>query len=354
MEDGWEYESALQLNNRSCPVGSNDYPTPCPTLADPKKNHLVDPTTPDADVDYDGDWLTAGEEFDAWEHKVKQDPSYHTLTGPKGMWYSDGKQSSVDTSPAGDGCRGLVPPLPFDGDMHREEFKTANNTYPALLDNNGDVKPEYAIYTLDRDGNGCLDDGERDEDGDFLTNVDETSGALSGVKYWSDIFGDASFRNTYRGTYFLDSDTDGDGTVDGLDDQDFDDFLNVEEIERGAKVVANDGTWIGAMSGLWVGPFNPCLPSWKSRTCPTHIPVSGAWAPFFDGAPAGPRWALYGTALYGLGTLNPIKYPTPGWTPDPAHPEITEPPLLDRPTEIWSGMLAGDQTMPPEHPLPRP
>src|SRR4051794_16826085 len=276
MEDGWEYQSALQLNNRSCPDSTNDYPTPCPALPDPKKNRLTDPTRPDANVDYDGDWLTAGEEHAAWQYKIQQDATYHAITGPKGMWYSDGKQSSADTTPAGDGCRGLVPPLPFDGDMDREEFKREDGSFPKLRDElTGLVKDEYKGYTLDRDHNGCLDDGERDEDHDFLTNFDESTGALSGVKYWSDIFGDAPFRNTYPGTYFLDKDSDGDGTVDGLDDQDFDDFLNVEEIVRGAKV-ATAGTYVGDMSGLWVGPFNPCLPNWKSRTCPTHVPPTGA------------------------------------------------------------------------------
>jgi hypothetical protein len=352
MEDGWEYQSALQLNNRSCPVSTNDYPTPCPALPDPKKHHLTDPTTPDANVDYDGDWLTAGEEHAAWEYKIKQDPSYHTLTGPKGMWYSDGKQSSVDTSVAGDGCRGVVPPLPFDGDMHRDEFQREDGSYPDLL-SGGVVKAEYRTYSLDTDGDGCLNDGERDEDGDFLTNVQETSGELSSPQYWVDIYGDAPFRNAYPGTNFLDSDSDGDGTVDGLDDQDFDDFLNVEEVDRGPKVVGNDGAYIGDMSGLWVGPFNPCLPSWKSRTCPVAVPPTGAWLPFFDGAPSGPRWALYGRALYGLGTPNPIKYPDPSFVADPAHPEITAP-MLDRPTERWDGMPALSQTLPPEHPLPRP
>jgi hypothetical protein len=355
MEDGWEYQSALQLNNRSCPDSTNDYPTPCPALPDPKKNRQTDPTTPDANIDYDGDWLTAGEEHAAWQYKIKQDPSYHALTGPKGMWYSDGKQSSVDTSPAGDGCRGLVPPLPFDGAMARIEFKREDGSFPALLDNNGDVKAEYEEYTLDRDHNGCLDDGERDEDHDFLTNVEETTGELSSGTYWTSIYGDAPFRNTYRGTNFLDQDSDGDDTVDGLDDQDFDDFLNVEEIRRGPVVVDRNGTYVGDMSGLWVNPFNPCEPSWKSRTCPTHIPVSDVWSPFpSGGTPGGPRWALYGTPLYGLGTPYPIKYPQPGWTADPAHPEITQPPLIDRPAEIWDGMPRVDQTMPPEHPLPRP
>jgi hypothetical protein len=352
MEDGWEYQSALQLNNRSCPDSTNDYPTPCPALPDPKKNHLTDPTRPDANVDYDGDWLTAGEEYAAWQYKAKQDPSYRAITGPKGMWYSDGKQSSVDTSPAGDGCRGLVPPLPFNGDMHREEFMREDGSYPDLL-SGGVVKPEYEIYSLDTDGDGCLDDGERDEDADFLTNRQETANQLSGPQYWVDIYGDAPFRNAYPGTQFLDRDSDGDETVDGLDDQDFDDFLNIEEIYRGGMVVEKDGTYRGNMSGLWVGPFNPCLPSLDSRTCPAGVPPKGAWLPFFDGTPGNPRWALYGRALYGLGTPNPIKYPDPSFVADPAHPEITAP-MLDRPTELWNGMPALSQTLPPEHPLPRP
>ena len=57
------------------------------------------------------------------------------------------------------------------------------------------MKPEYEIYSLDTDGNGCLDDGERDEDGDFLTNVQETANQLSGPQYWIDVYGDTPFRN---------------------------------------------------------------------------------------------------------------------------------------------------------------
>lgn len=352
MEDGWEYESALQLNNRSCPVSTNDYPVPCPALPDPTKHRFTDPTKPDSNVDYDGDWLTAGQEHAAWQYKIKQDPTYHAITGPKGMWYSDGKQSSVDTSPAGDGCRGLVPPLPFDGDMHREEFKREDGSYPTLM-SGGVVKPEYRIYTLDTNGDGCLDDGERDEDGDFLTNVQETTGALSGSGYWTDVWKDAPFRIDYPGTDFLDRDSDGDGTVDGLDDQDFDDFLNIEEIVRGAPVVDKHDVYSGDMSGLWVGPFNPCLPSWKSRTCPVYVPTSGVWLPFFDAAPANPRWPLYGRALYGLGSPNPIEYADPAFVDDPNNPN-DKPAMLQRPAELWDGIASGSQTLPPDHPLPRP
>ena len=69
-----------------------------------------------------------------------------------------------------------------------------------------------------------------------------------------------------------------------MDDQDHDDFWNVEEIMRGTNSVATGAT---GPDGLWVDPFNPCLPSPLSRTCPVAVPLTGeVWPPFWrDTAP---------------------------------------------------------------------
>ena len=82
-------------------------------------------------------------------------------------------------------------------------------------------------------------------------------------------------RMTYSGTSWLDGDTDGDGIYDGMDDNDHDDFWNAEEIESAAPgasttqgPIVRPSPW---HTGLWVNPFNPCLPNRNSRTCPVYV-----------------------------------------------------------------------------------
>ena len=99
--------------------------------------------------------------------------------------------------------------------------------------------------TLGRDGgDGCLKDDERDEDGDFLANDVEDSTAssqarTSGPRVYEE---QKPYRVAYAGTDWLDPDTDGDGIVDGKDDQDLDDFWNIEEMSAApsAATAASD------------------------------------------------------------------------------------------------------------------
>ncbi len=365
MEDGWEYKSALDLEQRSCPT-AGDYPVPCAAaMPYPTKRSYPNPLVGDADVDYDGDALTAGLEFKAWKRKATASPAWNNLTN---LWYSDGLQASQDTS-AAVGCRGMVVPAPFDGDGTRPQFGrgTTPETYPDVTTN------VYAIYTLDRVGrhaaDGCLDDAERDEDGDFLTNWDETVGSFSpedrGVAWWKGVYGEPDFKTTFLGTDWLDNDTDGNGVVDGLDDQDHDDFLNVEEITRGNQSRSKENKDTGSRSGLWVQPYNPCLPSPNSRTCPPSLILDQpAWRPFKDpdATDPVPRWPLYGRLL-GNGTTddisdvvyNPKDIDQAAYeaahaldstvTPD-SFPDITSP-------EVWAPPVALTQSLPPLHPLPR-
>ena len=374
MQDGWEYQSAIDLNQPSCPKApanadpSFDYPRPCSAvLPYPGKRNYPNPLTADPNEDWDGDWLPGWAEHRAWQKKGASDATYRALTGPKGMWYSNGKKASVDNAPEPNTCVGMaVPALPFDGNFSRPQFEIGEGTgtYPNPFQVDGvTLKEEYEIYRLSRGGDECLDDAERDEDGDFLSNHDELTGPLSGQSWWSTATQEPIFRLAYAGTDWLDADSDGDQTVDALDDQDFDDFLNIEEIERGAKLwtdkreypqipphVASDAR----IYGLWVDPFNPCLPSTESRTCPNGRPVGapGAWRPYFADSekPGKPRWPLYGTALYAG-----IEYPDPSWVDDGNPATLpNEAPMLAGPVERWTGMPAVDQTMPPLHPLPRP
>ena len=277
MEDGWEYKSALDLNRESCPQASGDvYPVPCaPATPYPGKRPYPNPLDgSDAEMDYDGDKLPA------WaEHRA----SLRHGRSVTNLWYSDGLQASQDSNP-GDGCRGITPPAPLGGNPQ---------------------------YTLDRGGmvgrgykNGCLTDDERDEDNDFLTNEEELGGELSRPEWWQVVWKEPLYPLNLAGTDWLDTDSDGDTVPDGIDDQDNDDFWNVEEINRGPMSVDKEDIDSADRSGLWVNPFNPCLPSPLARTCMVNLPTEGEIVrPFhrWDAKPdeyPKPRWPLYGTYLY--------------------------------------------------------
>jgi hypothetical protein len=178
--DGWEYMSALDLNDNALPFpGKRPYP-----------NALF----ADAGVDHDGDGLHS------WiEHR---------------LWWEGGHKYPLDYS---------------DGDQ---------TTAPT---------PVGAAIWNDWDYNGILSDDERDWDNDGLANVYE---------YFSGDFlpWEPSFPGTLRPN-IMDPDTDGDGLLDGYDDQDHDDLSNIEELSR--------GTWA----------MNPCDPG-ISRTCPRWLEES--------------------------------------------------------------------------------
>jgi len=272
MTDGWEYQSAVDLNGKGTPY---PWKVPYPNALDGG----------DGGIDFDGDWIPSADEHQAWA----QHPG-HDLT-IAGMWYSAGLKASQD--PVAGGCVGMPIPSP------RSPFTA-----------------EYA-ERLDRDGNGCLSDNERDEDNDMLGNVEELSGELDDIGWWSGVFNtEHPFTPvTYRGTDWLDADTDGDTLFDGRDDNDFDGFWNAEEIVRGGSSVDKDGNPTGVDTGLWVNPFNPCLPWPDSATCPEYVPVgANPWAPFPDtnGKLPQPRWPLWGEASWPSGDpalLHPIDLP---------------------------------------------
>ncbi len=145
----------------------------------------------DAEVDYDGDGLPA------WaEH---------------GLWWFGGRAYPLDYS---------------DGDQTTQS---------------GPVGP---FVWNDWDFDGILSDDERDFDNDGLANIYEFR--ATEFAPWT-----PSFPGTERPDMF-DSDVDGDGLVDGWDDQDHDDISNIDELRA--------GTWA----------MNPCDP-FVSRTCPRWL-----------------------------------------------------------------------------------
>jgi hypothetical protein len=232
VPDGFEYYSAQDLNSTVL-FGTG------PLLPYPGKKPYPNALSPDQDTDYDGDGLTLGDEYALW-HK------YGDGTFPLTS-YSDGKQ--VTKSVAAD------PSMPW------EDF----------------------------DGNGILDDGEQDGDGDHLSNFDEQHGAMT-PGFWESMFdGNNGYPKetpyatvTFPGTDMLDPDSNGDGVIDGLSDQDHDGLTNQFEVQRPFNwentYVSelhnwNPGTGIdpGADPYARVNPFNPCKPVY-SQTCHRHPP----------------------------------------------------------------------------------
>ena len=228
VTDGYEYDSAKDLNGSAVPYpGSEPYPNP------------LDPT--DTNYDFDGDGLLMWQEFTLW----KAAGAHYPVTV-----YSDGKQAT----------QGLQPVV------------------------------TQAQQYLDLDHSGYLTDDELDEDGDGLSNIVEFS--YRGTQAWwkgIDLHykphgtdPDTSYVEapyTLRAFSDLDptnADSDGDGILDGADDQDNDGWSNFAEMQLSRDEI-----------GYRVQPFNPCLPDPHSPVCSRYIPLNGssAWAPFDTVAP---------------------------------------------------------------------
>jgi hypothetical protein len=226
LSDYWEYRSALDYNASALPYpGTRPYTNP------------LDPS--DADIDHDGDGLTARREYAFWARWGSKG------SGP--LFRSDGKQSSA----------GVVTVAPGDAWAH-----------------------------LDINHDGVLTDDERDSDlgdvtgrhGDGLGDWDEAAGRMT-PQWWAAIITDEKpyGLSEYEPTDYLRPDTDGDGVLDGADDVDHDGYTNAFEVSREV---------------YWNQPFNPCLPNPVDPpvdTCSLHPPpAENAWPPFDQ--PWNPAW----------------------------------------------------------------
>lgn len=306
VEDGYEYRSAVDLND-------DEFQDPNTALPYPGKRPYPNPLDPsDANIDFDGDVLQLIEEQSLWYYTIALG-SPRTLTP---LTYSDGKQYSVDQI-GGDNRR--YPALPAAGYAKQGGFlawASASGYRNVMIDDTqwggsigllslldidrsgSESAAEVAYYDFDKDG--YLSDDERDEDGDGLTNYDETHGRMVRV-FWAGCYStEREYPVPYVGTSVADADSDGDGVLDGADDQDHDDIPNVMELSR---MAASDPSWDDTESGYWckpaqslptppatnhpfdygrVNPFNPCLPDVESRTCTRHPNLAGDGAPFDD------------------------------------------------------------------------
>ncbi len=319
LEDGYEYQSALDLND-------DEDQEPNAFLPYPGKRPYPNPLDPsDRNTDFDGDSMTLIEEQTLWSFAIASGRAARTRSP---LFYSDGEQYSMFTRRS-DGRR--VPTLLSAGYERQANFLawTASNGYRSVELSDGEpwwnhdvTRNSYGLLDFNRDGaeastvlagyahsetlyfdydtDGYLSDDERDEDADGLTNFDETHSRMTSA-YWAACYqGERAFPNVYAGTYATDPDSDGDGVRDGADDQDHDDVPNVMELSR----LAASGLW-DAEPGYScrgaedlpsppdtnhptaygrVNPYNPCLPARWSRTCTRH-PSLGDNAPApFDGS----------------------------------------------------------------------
>jgi hypothetical protein len=305
--DGYEYRSARDLNN-------DEYQNLNAFLPYPGKKPYPNPLdASDANTDFDGDSLTLSEEHKLWKYTLAHGASAPTpqqLEAPApALTYSDGMKYSAYKLVSGDDRRSpALAAAGYDKELSFKAWLQASGYWTihwpeggdgSLLDVNHDgvvsESPTAGQYRseshyLDRDSNGWLSDDERDEDGDGLSNFVETHGMMK-PDWWTTWYPrEKQFTIQYEGTDVADPDTDGDGVLDGADDQDHDDVPNLAELSRnmasGRGLDAKDLKPELAVSTPIRGrvqPFNPCEPFINSRTCPTYW-SPGEFAPF-DGPP---------------------------------------------------------------------
>lgn len=240
MSDGWEFWSAKDLNPRALPY--------------PGKKAYLNPLDPsDGNVDFDGDSLTAKEEYRAWAYTGRK---FDQSNPSSPLGYSDGTQNSRPTDqPAAPAFRSAQYGIPF-----------SPPPYPGLLDTDDD---------------GRYSDDERDADADGMNNYIESHGpglagwwtsalAKEGVQPWPGTPPSYSYYGAYTQRPFADlalddPDADGDTFLDGEDDQDNDGWTNIDEMYNRTVNTSSGSRNTNA--------FNPCAPE-TSRTCPRYQPVN--------------------------------------------------------------------------------
>jgi hypothetical protein len=312
IPDGYEYRSALDLNDdeyqNMSTVPAND------VVPYPGKRPYPNPLDPsDANQDHDGDGLTLADEYKLWQYTIAKEGAPYDLTQ---LSYSDGTQYSLYYRDANGRRHPSQPAATYD--KHQQFVNWLNATgyryvylyvRPVSSWNDGStpVGQVFSIFdanldgtddatSYDMDNDGYISDDERDEDADGLSNVDESHSRMVPA-YWSTCYAtEGQYPIKYAGTDMADPDTDGDGILDGADDQDHDDFPNIMELSRSVASGVFDGKKqcvppdpptnatppIQNHPNLYgqVDPYSPCLPAPWSRTCEKHPELGQEMAPF--------------------------------------------------------------------------
>jgi hypothetical protein len=292
IEDGYEYKSAMDLND-------DDYQQPNTDLFYPAKTPYPNPLyNGDAGRDFDGDSLTLSEEQELWKYTYEvTHTDARTLTP---LSYSDGEQFSRMVRNAAGRRQPILTPGNDDKRQQFLDWASASGYRTVMLRQWGVAGVDWQPFLLfdvdrrdgdeemvspDRDRDGYLSDDERDEDADGLSNYDEWHGRML-PSYWSKCYGDQN--PGFTGTDAVDADSDGDGVRDGADDQDHDDVPNVMELsrilasrytdhigsaecEKRPETPANPLVPLTGANYGRVDPFNPCMPDPASRTCPRYV-----------------------------------------------------------------------------------
>ncbi len=280
MVDGWEFYAAKDLNVKAVPYPGQ---RPFPNALDPSDGGPAGARF--SNVDFDGDGLTTLEEYRAWR---STDSAFNAaavsgtdLSSPLG--YSDGTKFSRYGEP---------PAVPA---WRSASYGLSN---PA--------QPFPATYNLFNDG--AWRDSERDADGDGLANWLEAARGPSTNDWWKSWFASKHFEPSvepwkskeycgYRFGHFdgrpfadfdmADGDVDGDSLLDGEDDQDNDDVINIVELYETQSDLDGNGQpafcgWVAGvvptinMGGVTapVNAMNPCVPNPDSRTCRDFVPFN--------------------------------------------------------------------------------
>jgi IPT/TIG domain len=282
MTDGWEYWSAKDLNVKAVPYPGK---RPFPNALDPSDGG--GPGATFSPYDFDGDGLTTLEEYRAWRSTGSGlDMSRQGVGLESVLAYSDGTKFSRASE---------VPPAPaFQSGSYGQPAPT--QAFPATYD-----------FTMYSDA-GVYRDDERDADRDGLSNWLESARGPGNAEYWAGYWkvdvravepwakqsycgspdvqrpGDFTER-PFASLDLADADVDGDGLLDGEDDQDNDDYNNITELYEVVSDLDGNGqpAWCGKVAGAIptidrggfpyaINPFNPCAPDPASRTCPPYIP----------------------------------------------------------------------------------
>jgi hypothetical protein len=304
ISDGYEYQSALDLNRNA-----NSSAIPWPAAAKRPYPNPLDPN--DANTDYDGDSLTLREEYTAsfaWllgldpthtqlDTFVPYVPNPNPYNDVMVVSYSDGDQTTNPTAQGNPPNNQTGPAAATDPnaqsifDVNGDGAVNASDTLgfedlggtAGLYDSGTDVPGNANYWNNEGLFDSYLSDDEKDIDRDGLSNFDETHGPLSSQAWWSTNTATASegtYPIAYDGTNWLNPDTDGDGILDGADDQDHDGYTNIEEDMPGF-VAGPFMAWASANNAdPAVNPFNPCLPNDASPACIRHPEAGASYAPF--------------------------------------------------------------------------